>query len=461
MQTELAKSCLIVFNSYRKLNLDLAENNFRKTFEEKFNQKIESHLINLIEPAGTKGNLPGYLTAYQKLKEEMPEEEINNFDVILFVHDAGLATRIFPLSYESGTPLKSTIRFPEGFAVETVFRCLAKSLPLLKGSVIILPIDQYFIYDEIDIEKTKQALSDFTVSMVVTPVTVERAVGSLGTVKLEDNNKIAAFYEKTNDEEIIPRYTKDNTLANTFQLMTTLENLSKLQSAVDLFSSKPENQSYVETLNKTEWGFNKLICESLSLQNEELSQIQLAMKKSLQETGVTLGGIIANGFWEDWSSSITVYVDLLRKLVRENYKSVGNNNFFIRSQKIIASGKLKNCIFIDCDAIDLFGDYEDCIFINCDWNRIIGNQKTTNSLFYSMKKSNFLRRDMSNYVIARFVSGRRHIEFECEIDVNFRDLYQTMRKVSDDWVKYHEVIEAQPDKSGEKALLQRPPRSTP
>jgi hypothetical protein len=459
MHPDIINNCLIVFNSYRDLNLDRAQEIFKYEFENTYNKKIDLHLKKMLEPAGIRGNLPGYLSAYSRLKEEMPEKEFNQYDSIIFIHDAGLATRLFPLTYESGSPLKSTIRFPEGFAVEVLFACIAKHMPLIKDSVVILPVDQYFDYTSIDEKALDFCLKNYSFTMLLNQVPIKRAVNSLGTVKLGDNNKISAFKEKTNNEDEILKHSKDSTLANTFQLLTTRENLDKMQSALRLFLSKPENETFIKKLDETEWSFNELVCEALSLDKEELSDAQLAMKTSLEQVGISLGGVIANGFWEDWSSNIYAYINLMRKLVKEKEKSSGNDNYFVRSRKIVATGNLKSCIFIDCDTIDLFGDFENCVFVNCDWVRMISAEKSRDALFYSLKKMNFLRRDMSNYVYSRFISGRRHIDFECEIDVNLKQLYDTMKKISSDWVKYHEVVEAPPQiESDSAAPMQRPPR---
>jgi hypothetical protein len=459
MQPDIIDSCLIVFNSYRDLNLDRAQETFKEEFESKYNKKINLQLKKMLEPAGIRGNLPGYLSAYSRLKGEIPEKELNGYDSVIFIHDAGLATRLFPLTYESGSPLKSTIRFPEGFAVEVLFRCIAKYLPLKKEAVIILPVDQYFNYTSIDEKALSYCLDNYTVTMLLAPVPVKRALNSLGTVKLGENNQIAGFLEKSNDENAIYKYSKESTLANTFQLISTRDNLNKLQNALSLFLSRPENEVYVNQLDQSEWSFNELVCEALTLDKEKLSEAQIAMKDALTKIGISLGGVIANGFWEDWSSNITAYIELLRKLVKENEKSSGNDNYFVRSRKIVASGNLKSCIFIDCDTIDLFGDFENCIFVNCDWVRMISAEKAQNALFYSLKKMNFLRRDMSNYVYSRFISGRRHIDFECEINVNLKQIYDTMKKVSSDWVKYHEVVENPPTvHSDSKAPMERPPR---
>jgi hypothetical protein len=459
MQSEIIDNCLIVFNSYRDLNLDRAQEIFKYEFENKYNKKIDFHIKKMLEPAGIRGNLPGYLSAYARLREEIPEKELDKYNSIIFIHDAGLATRLFPLTYESGSPLKSTIRFPDGFAVEILFACIAKHLPLIKDSVVILPVDQYFEYTSVDEKALQYCLENYTLSMLLTPVPIKRALHSLGTVKLGDNNKIAGFLEKTDDEKNVFKFSKESTLANTFQLITTKENLKKLHDAFSLFLSKPENEVFITQLDQSEWSFNKLVCEALSLAKEDLSDAQIAMKIALDKIGITLGGVIANGFWEDWSSNITAYIELLKKLVKKNEKSSGNDNYFVRSRKIVASGNLKSCIFIDCDTIDLFGDFENCIFVNCDWVRMISAEKADNALFYSLKKMNFLRRDMSNYVYSRFISGRRHIDFECEINVNLKQIYTTMNKVSSDWVKYHEVVENPPTvDSDSNAPMDRPPR---
>jgi len=441
MYKEITDKCLIVFNSYKELNLDKAQDAFQESFQKRYKKKVNLKIVQLREPTGIRGDLTGYLSAYKRLKKKLTQKEINSFDTIVFIHDAGLATRLFPLSYEHGTPLKSTVRFPRGRAIDLLFECIGKSAPLLKNSVLILPVDHYFHYNYINIQELSSSLKKYSISMLVTPVPAKRVLGSLGVVKVGKNNKIERFYEKPSNKSLIPLYTKNKVLANTFQLITTRKHLDKLQRAIDLFISQPENKGFIKKLNNTEWSFNKLICESLTLNHKELTDVQLAIKKCLSKFNITLGGVIAYGYWEDWSSNIKTYINLIRKIVKDNEKTAGNDNYFIGSKKILASGKLKSCIFIDCDTIDLFGDFENCIFINCKLLRAIGSQPIKNALFYSLKKCNFLRKNMSNYVYARFISGRRHVEFECEADTTFKELYKTMTKISNDWIKYHEVIE--------------------
>lgn len=440
MDREIADKCLIVFNSYKELNLERAQKIFQKSFQKKYNKRVHLKVVQLQEPAGIGGNLAGYLSAYKRLSKKLTKKEIKSFDTIIFIHDAGLAVRLFPLTYEYSSPLKSTVRFPRGSAIELLFDCIA-NVPLLKESVIILPVDQYFKYESVDAEGLSKSLKNYTFSMIVTPVSIKRALGSLGTVQLGKNNRIELFYEKTEDENLIPRYSKESTLANTFQLITTKDSLDKLQKALNLFTSKPENLSFIKKLDNAGWCFNKLVCESLTLKNEQLSDVQIAMKECLSRCDITVGGIIAQGYWEDWASTITSYINTVRKLTKESEKPVDNNNYFIRSKKIAPSGILKSCIFIDCNTVDLFGDFENCIFVNCAWVRVMSSQKTNNALFYSLRKLNFLRRTMSDYVYSRFVSGRRHIEFECEKDINFKDLWKAMKKTSDDWTRYYKTAQ--------------------
>lgn len=38
------------------------------------------------------------------------------------------------------------------------------------------------------------------------------------------------------------------------------------------------------------------------------------------------------------------------------------------------------------------------------------------------------------------MSGRRNIEFECDISDDYRNLYAAMKKISDDWLYYHEIL---------------------
>ena len=165
------------------------------------------------------------------------------------------------------------------------------------------------------------------------------------------------------------------------------------------------------------------------------------MKESLQKYSVTtIGGAVAKGYWEDWSSNVASYLKLFRKLVQEKEKPDKDNNYFIRSKKIKAFGKLKSCIFLDCDTMEICGDYENCIFTNCQYLRLINCEAANNSLFYCLKRLNFFRNRMNNYIYARFLSGRRHIEFESELDADLASSYWIMKKIAEDWLKYHEEI---------------------
>ena len=441
VRNEVADSCLLVLNSYDKLEFspDLKQL-FKKKLREKYRKNIDVELIAIAELGQTRGNLTGYLRTHQRIKKLLSKKKLDSFDTIIYIHDAGLATRIFPLSYEFGTPSKASIRFPEGRAPDMLLPCIAKSIPLLKNTVIILPIDQCFDYTEIDSQGLVKSLNRDTASMLFTPIEIKKAVGSLGTAKLDENNHITSFYEKTFDEKLIPKYGKKITLANTFQLFTTKDNMDKLASVLDLFCSKEKNKDFIAHLNSTEWSFNKLVCESLVLKKTALSKVQMAMRECLQQYEVTVGGAVAKGYWIDWASNIMTYLELLRKLAAQMTKPDENGNYFVRSKKIKPSSKLESCIFIDCDTLDLFGSYKNCIFIACEWVRIMNCFTGNGSLFYAVKRKNFLRKEMNYKLFANFLSGRRNIEFECDIYDDYRNLYSAMKKVSDDWLYYHEVL---------------------
>ncbi|MBN2189686.1 MAG: hypothetical protein JW728_00555 [Candidatus Aureabacteria bacterium] len=442
MSYKPASKCLIVFNSYKKIHFEEDILSLEKALGNRYHKKIKVDAIQLLEPAGIRGNLVGYLTAYSRLLSKTSRKKIASYDCIIFIHDAGLATRMFPLSYEAGFPLKSTIRFPIGKSIKLNLSCIANSLPLIKDSVIIMPIDQYFNYTEVDIKALEKSLRNHSFSMLLAPVPIKRAINSLGVIKLDENKEIARFIEKEGDARKIPKFTDTTTLANTFQLYTTIEDLNRLEKAVDFFRSKKENSKFINELNNSEWAFNKLVCEALTLNPRNLSHCQLAMKKCLEKYNISVGAAVAKGYWDDWSSSIESYAKLFWKLVKESCVAKNDNsNRFIRSKKIQALGKVKNCIFLDCDTVTLSGDYENCLFVNCDYIRLMNYSKAHDSLFYSLKRCNFLRRDMSNYLFARFKSGRRNIEFECEIGADLSSLYWMMRKIADDWLVYHEYIE--------------------
>lgn len=438
---EVADRCLLVLNSYDKVEFSPhIKNLFEKKLKEKYHKTIEVELIGMAEVGQMRGNLTGYLHTHQRIKKLFSKKKLDSFDTIIYIHDAGLATRIFPLSYEFGTPSKANVRFPEGQTPDMLLPCIAKSIPLLKNTIIILPIDQYFDYVDIDIQGLLRALNRDTAAMLFTPIEIKRAAGNLGTAKLDEKNRIVSFYEKTFDERLIPKFGKKTTLANTFQLFTTKEDMDKLASALDLFCSKEKNKDFIKHLNSTEWSFNKLVCESLVLKKTALSKIQLAMKECLQQYEISIGGALANGYWTDWASNIITYLELLRKLTAQMVKPDENGNYFIRSKKIKPSSKLESCVFIDCDTLDLFGSYKNCIFMACEWVRTINCFTGNDSLFYALKKKNFLRKEMNYKLFADFLSGRRNIEFECDIHDDCRNLYSAMKKVSDDWLYYYEVL---------------------
>lgn len=372
VRNEVADRVLLVLNSYDKLEFspDLKQL-LKKKLREKYNKNIAVELIGMAELGQTWGNLRGYLRTHQRVKKLLSKKKLASFDTIIYIHDAGLATRIFPLSYESGTPSKASVRFPEGRAPKMLFPCIAKSIPLLKNTIVILPIDQYFDYSEVDITGLINSLNRDTASMLFTPVPIDRAAGNLGTAKLDGKNRIVSFREKTFNKKQIPKFGKNMTLANTFQLFMAKENIDKLQDALDLFCSKKKNKDFMAHLNASEWSFNKLICESLVLNKRSLSRVQIAMRECLQQYEISVGGAIAKGYWTDWASNIMTYLELLRKLPAQVTKPDENGNYFIRSRKIKPSSKLESCIFIDCDTVDLFGSYKNCIFITCEWVRII------------------------------------------------------------------------------------------
>lgn len=438
---EIADNCLLVLNAYTKLSpSDSLKQLFKKKLKERYNKNITVELISLTELDNIRGNLIGYLRTHQRVKQLLSKRQLAFFDTIIYVHDAGLATRIFPLSYETGNPSKANIRFPQGRATDMLLPCIAENIPLLKNTVVILPIDHYFNYTEVDIEALIYSLNNYTACMFFTPVPIKRALGALGTAKLDRYNRLSAFYEKTENRHLIPKYSKGLTLANTFQLFTTQDNLDELQKAVDLFRSENKNKKIIEDLNASEWSFNTLVCESLALKERGLSEAQLAMKECLKKYGISIGGAVVSGYWVDWASNLLAYLSLVRKLVRKLARADENNNYFIRSNNIKPSSKLESCVFIDCDTLDLFGEYKNCIFIGCEWARIMNCFTGSDSLFYVIKKRNLLRKETQNKLSSYFLSGRRNIEFECSLSDDYKSLYNAMKRVSDDWLYYHEVL---------------------
>lgn len=435
----LASSCLIVLNSHR--SADTTSNAifaqaaalFERTASQVQGRAVAVRTLQLREPSSINGNLTGYLRAHAEVLRVISAAELAATDMILYIHDAGLATRVFPLSYESGTPSKGSIKFPNGSGLETLLVNIAKNLPLLRGCVAIVPIDQYFSYDPLDLDALLASVARHSISLILTPVPIERAIGSLGVVDLSETGQIERFVEKPTDPGSICETTPGQTLANTLQLYTRISELAKLQSALDDFSARPENRGYVTALDQCGWSLSHHIFETLTQPRAALSPIQEALHASLCSYGFTLGGIVAIGSWEDWASSGRAYAALVKQLVRASVACDANGNSMLRSRNVKASGQLTRCIFIDCDTIDLLGDYEDCLFVNCNRIRLMNCESATNSLFYGLRDVNFLRRDMSNYLYSRFLSGQRYIEFECELSVNTASLYQMMNRLVQGW----------------------------
>jgi len=445
MNDKIANSCLIVFNAYKEIDFERALFIFEKELEEKYGKKIDIELIQLREPPDMQGNLTGYLYAHKRIMEMLSEEKRNSFDTILYIHDAGLATRVFPLSYEAGDPSKATIRFPQGLAIEVLLSCIAKYIPLLKGLVLIMPSDQYFEYEDIDVKLVQKTITSSILSMICIPLLIDKTLGSLGVIELEDNGNIKKFYEKTKNRKIIPRFYSDFTLANTFQLFTTIENLNLLQKAVDHLMEHRKKRGKKLALDQhliddVDIDFNKLISEALTLDEEVLSEDQIVMKQFLDAHNVNLGAIVVKGFWEDWCSDISAYINIVKKIAKEKIKPDSDNNFFIRSQNINYAGKVKSCVFLDCDIVDLMGDYEDCLFVGCYKIRLMSGGPTENALFYTLKKSNFMRMNMSDYLFGQFKSGRRHVEVECPLNTSPTRLYHMMYKMMKDWESYTKSI---------------------
>ncbi|MDD5737970.1 MAG: hypothetical protein PHH20_06710, partial [Candidatus Omnitrophica bacterium] len=113
VKNEVADKVLLVLNSYNKLefSLDLKQL-FKKKLRERYNKTIDVELVGMAELGQTRGNLTGYLKTHERIKKLLSKKKLDSFDTIVYIHDAGLATRIFPLSYEFGTPSKASIRFP-------------------------------------------------------------------------------------------------------------------------------------------------------------------------------------------------------------------------------------------------------------------------------------------------------------------------------------------------------------
>ncbi|HVZ34452.1 MAG TPA: hypothetical protein VG963_18615 [Polyangiaceae bacterium] len=406
---------------------------FQHAIERRHGGPFRAELIQRSEQPLLRGNLLGYLRAHEEILQRLSPLERRSFDTIVYIHDAGLATRMFPLSYEHGNPSKAAIRFPSGSALEMLLTCVAGSLPLIKGCALMIPIDQYFLYDTFDPQTLARVVSRHTLTTIVTETSVERALGSLGVVELTEDGVLSGFVEKPGHRSLIPQHTPDHTLANTFQLFSTIEQLSHLAQVVEGFAADPQHKPFVRQLDEIGWSFSELVFESLHLPRQMLSPAQAAFRALLETSNITLGGVVARGHWEDWAANGASYAKLLRALAMSMSAPDASGNYLVRSHGILNHGSVKSCYFIDCDTIDLLGDFENCVFVNCSRIRLMNCEKAANSLFYTLQEVNFFRREMSNYLYGRFLAGMRHYEFECELDARAAELFKAMDRITKSW----------------------------
>lgn len=429
----LASSCLIVLTSHNFLSEEQAHavtTLFQKALEQKHGRLVRVTFIQLDEPASVRGNLIGYLRTH---REALQRHMLDAVDCVIYVHDAGQATRMFPLSYEHGNASKAAIRFPTGSALEMLLICIAKSIPLLKECAMIFPVDQYFCYDTLDVDSLQRSIARHCLTLVAMQVPVERALGSLGVLNLNSDGRVSFFREKTNDRSLIPEHVPNHTLASTFQVFSSIEALTHLTTVIEKFIADQQNAAIVQDLNESGWSFSSLIFETLCLPKHELSAAQAALHPHLSQAEFCFGGVVAEGEWEDWAQSGKSYMRILRSLAILANECDDRGNYMIRSQNIRCTGRMVSCIFIDCETVDLLGDFENCVFVNCSRIRLMNCENASGSLFYALKEVNFFRRDMTQYLYGRFLSGQRHFEFECEIDARTDALFKIMDRIIKSW----------------------------
>lgn len=433
---DLAASCLLVLTSHSALEPQKAADAvrvFRRAIERRHGKPFRAELMQRTEWPLMRGNLLGYLRAHEEIMQKLSPRERRSFDTVVYIHDAGLATRMFPLSYEYGSPSKAAIRFPAGSALDMLLTCIADSLPLIKGCALMIPIDQYFQYDALDAQALDRVVSRHTLTTIVSEAPVERALGTLGVVQLTGDGKMSAFREKPSHPSLVPEYRPDHALASTFQLFSSIEQLSNLARIVGQFVADPRHEHLVRELDTVGWSFSQLVFESLCLPSHTLTPAQAALRVLLEKANITLGGVLARGQWEDWAANGASYARLLRALAVSTSEPDKDGNHFVRTKEVLSHGRMKSCFFIDCDTVDLLGDFENCVFVNCSRIRLLNCQKAENSLFYGLQEVNFFRREMSNYLYGRFLAGLRHYEFECELNARADELFKAMDRITKSW----------------------------
>jgi hypothetical protein len=387
----------------------------------KHGDEVSFQFLKLEEDESIHGNLLGFLEAHKNVLNLYPHA--SEFpDTVVYIHDAGMSKRIFPLQYATGKPSKALIRVPRGPAIAQTFYCMAHNLPFLKDTVMIIPIDQFFSYFDMNVEKLRERIEHFGMVMLQVDVPVASAVGQLGVTQLDPTGKITAFFEKPKDPAVIPLVREGTALGNTFQMYFSRQGMKGLLDAFEEF--RKEEKKLSKELDETGWDFNGLVSEALTLPDEKLNIAQRAFKKHLKKHKVNLGGLETKGTWQDWASSLPVYFDFVRAHAPQMGVPDLEGNIWIRTESIkIVTGNISNCIFIDCDTVDLHGHFSDCVFVNCKKCRIAVATSAKESIFANMFETNALSVAAKNQVLAWGRTGRRKIFSITGFDEDYRELY--------------------------------------
>ncbi|HOW87672.1 MAG TPA: hypothetical protein PKV84_03325 [Candidatus Omnitrophota bacterium] len=415
------QNVLVVYNGYAPLE----EHSFQRIFDEMWRSKhgddISFQFLKLEEDESIHGNLLGFLEAHKKVLDLYPHGA-QLPDTIVYIHDAGMSKRIFPLQYATGKPSKALIRVPKGPAIAQTFHCMAHNLPFLKNTVMIIPIDQFFNYFDINVERLRERVEQFGMVMLQVDVPVATAVGQLGVTQMDPSGRIVAFFEKPKDPAMIPLVREGTALGNTFQVYFSHQGMQGLLAAFEEF--RKEEKKLAKELDEAGWDFNGLVSETLTLPDAKLNVFQKAFKKHLKKHKIGLGGLEVKGTWQDWASSLPVYFDFIKAQAPQMGAPDLEGNVWIRTEGIkIVTGDASNCIFIDCDTVDLHGKFSDCVFVGCKKCRIAVATTAKGSIFANLFETNTLSVEANNQVFAWGRTGRRKVFSITGFNEDYRELY--------------------------------------
>lgn len=412
---------LLVYNGYAHLEDGSLQKFFDEICQTKHGDDLSFDLLELAEDEWIHGNLMGFLEAHKKVLSLYPHPKPLP-DTIVYIHDAGMSKRIFPLQFLSGKPSKGLVRLPTGPAIAQTFHCLVHNLPFLKGTVVIVPIDHFYSYCDLNLALLRERIERFGMVMLQIDVPVLSAVGRLGVSQLDPSGRIVSFLEKPTEEGTVPLARKGTVLANTFQIFLSQQGMQGLLDAFDEFQREEKELS--RDLDIKGWDFSSLVSETLTRPDEKLNVFQRAFKERLKKYEINLGGLEVRGEWRDWSSSITVYIEFIKANVSQAGAPDLNGNYWIRTAGIkIIDGDVKDCIFIDCDTVDLHGHFSGCIFVNCKRCRVAVATHAQESVFANLFEVNSLSVETTSQLYAWGKTGRRKIFSITGFTEDYRELY--------------------------------------